>query len=71
MYECVHRLCMLCVCVCEDTFFAFTKGDFTQDGNQCFQNYEIVKRIEKRLMITGVCDVGRGRTQTPHTGPSS
>lgn len=25
-----------------------------------FQNYEIVKRIEKRLMITGVCDVGRG-----------
>lgn len=36
-----------------------------------FQNYEIVKRIEKRLMITGVCDVGRGGTQTPHTGPSS
>lgn len=47
MYECVHRLCMLCVCVCEDTFFAFTKGDFTQDGNQCFQNYEIVALIKK------------------------
>ena len=36
-----------------------------------FQNYEIVKRIEKRLMITGVCDVGRGGTQTPRAGPSS
>ena len=36
-----------------------------------FQNYEIVKRIEKRLMITGVRDVGRGGTQTPHAGPSS